>query len=144
MKRILLVIPAALLLAACGDSSEPVAVAPATSAPVVATTTAQVPIAPVPAANIYEVTEAGLTTAVNVPVTKSDAELAQGCAEAKAAMGALGLTTAEQLLAIMQATQENVSAGTVTDAGEDSWAKSTPAEQAALIESIRAAAADEC
>lgn len=67
MKRTMLAlaVPAALLLAACGDSSESVAAEPTTSTPAATTTTASVPIAQVPAANIYEVTEAGVTTAVN-------------------------------------------------------------------------------
>ena len=139
MKRTMLAVPAFLLLAAC--SSEPTAVAPAPSTPA-ATTTTTVP--PTPEPPLYEVTDAGLTTAVHAPITASPAELAEGCAEAKQAMSAFGLTDPLQMLAIMQATQENVSAGTVTDAGEDSWANSTPSEQAGLIATIQAAAAGEC
>lgn len=139
MKRTLLAVPALLLLAAC--SSESAAVAPAPTTPAAVTTTTTVPPAPAP---LYEVTEAGLTTAVHAPITASPEALAQGCAEAKYAMSTFGLTDPEQMLAVMQATQENVSAGTVTDAGADSWANSTPSEQAELIESIRAAAAGEC
>lgn len=136
----MLAVPALLLLAAC--SSEPTAVAPAPSTAVAATTTTPVPAAPAQA--LYEVTDAGLTTAVHAPITASPAELAEGCTEAKQAMSAFGLTDPLQMLAIMQATQDNVSAGTVTDAGTDSWANSTPGEQAGLIASINAAAAGEC
>lgn len=134
---------AALLLAGCssGESSD-AAAAPTTTAAVAQATTT---VAPAPApVSLYEVTEAGLTTAVHAPVTQSAAELAQGCTEAKQAMGMLGLTEPEQMLAIMQATQEDVSAGTVTDAGEDSWANSTPSEQAALIAAVHAATDGEC
>ncbi|WP_158171440.1 lipoprotein LpqV [Rhodococcus sp. JT-3] len=160
MKRIMLAltIPAALILSGCA-SSEPEAgsTSPATttlnvldglalptesSTPKVTSApqaTATKPASP----DIYGVTPDGLTTAVNVPILASAAEMAQGCTEAKSALDTFG-GDVEVVLALMQATAADSTEGVTITSGEDSWASATPPEQAAIIAALHAAAAGEC
>lgn len=138
MKRTMLAlaVPAALLLAACGDSSESVAAEPTTSTPAATTTTASVPIAQVPAANIYEVTEAGVTTAVNVPVDKGSPEFVEACRSAhefSASAAMFGATTVEKQLALLQVDASEVEDATATGTP---WKDTAPDKQALLVAAI--------
>ncbi|MDH6279555.1 lipoprotein LpqV [Prescottella agglutinans] len=99
---------------------------------------------PTATADIYEVTAAGLTTAVNVPVAKTAAEMADGCREAKVAFEQLGTKDYEVVLALFQATPEDSTEGVTISPVSDGWASSTPQEQAAIIAAVKAAANGEC
>ncbi|AOW93454.1 hypothetical protein BFN03_14525 [Rhodococcus sp. WMMA185] len=147
MKRTLLtlVAPATLLLAGC-SSGESADMAAPSSTPVAATTTESVTATVDPSeetTSIYEVSENGVTTAVNAPITASSEELAQWCSEAKMALEMYGFDDAESFLAIAQLEVED-STENVTFESDGSWASNTPSEQAGFIASVNAAANGEC
>lgn len=144
MKRTLaaLVIPAALLLASCSDDGESTLEAATTSA-VESTSESPTTTTPPAAADIYEVTPGGLTTAVNVPITKSDAEMAQGCIDAKPVLAMFG-GDIEVTLAMMQATEADSTENFTVDSEGDPWGDATPSDQAAVIAALHAAADGDC
>lgn len=160
MKRLLfaLAIPAALILAGCSSSPAETDIRPSATSTLnvldglalpTETSTPKVTSAPratetkPSSPDIYGVTPAGLTTAVNAPILASAAEMAQGCTEAKSALGTFG-GDVEVVLALMQATAADSTEGVTITSGEDSWASATPPEQAAIIAALHAAAAGEC
>jgi len=170
MKRFLLAltIPAALILSGCSSSpaeTDPkpsatstfnaldgLALPTETSAAKVTTptvpmappsTTTKAPVTKAQSQGIYGVTPEGLTTAVNVPVLASAAEMKQGCVEAKSALDMFG-GDLEVVLALMQATAEDSTEEVTFAEGENRWADSAPAEQAAIIQALHAAADGEC
>lgn len=153
MKRFLLAltIPAALILTGCsssesttdGEASSTTASASTTQSTTSSTVANSKTGEPTASTDIYEVTADGLTTAVNVPVTASTEEMAQGCAEAKAMLDAFG-GDAEVALALIQATAEDSTEGFTVTTGDNPWAAATPQEQAAIIASLRAAENGEC
>ncbi len=79
----------------------------------------------------YEVTPEGLTTAVNVPLEISEAELAQSCIDVRPTLMTFG-GDVDAVLAMIQATAVR------------SWKNATPQEQAAIIAALRAAADGGC
>ncbi|GCB59535.1 MULTISPECIES: lipoprotein LpqV [Rhodococcus erythropolis group] len=79
----------------------------------------------------YEVTPEGLTTAVNVPLEISEAELAQSCIDVQPTLMTFG-GDVDAVLAMIQATAVR------------SWKNATPQEQAAIIAALRAAADGDC
>ncbi|WP_072691210.1 lipoprotein LpqV [Rhodococcus marinonascens] len=134
----------ALLLAGC-SAGEADDVAAPSSTPGAATTTAPHTTEPTAEpASIYEVTEAGLTTAVNAPITESADKMAQACTEAKAMMSAMGTSDVEVVLAMIQATAADSTDGVTVNTEGDPWGDGTPGEQAAIIASVHAAANGEC
>ncbi|MBH5141969.1 MULTISPECIES: lipoprotein LpqV [Rhodococcus erythropolis group] len=86
---------------------------------------------PSPGTETYEVTPEGLTTAVNVPLEISAAELAQSCTDVRPTVMTFG-GDVDAVLAMIQATAVR------------SWKNATPPEQAAIIAALRAAASGEC
>ena len=153
MKRILLAltIPTSLILAGCSSNESTTEVAASSTTASASTTQSTAPsevvrskiAEPTASADIYEVTPDGLTTAVNVPVTASAEEMAQGCTEAKAMLDAFG-GDAEVALALIQATAEDSTEGFTVTTGDNPWATATPQEQVAIIASLRAAENGEC
>ncbi|MDZ7915117.1 MAG: lipoprotein LpqV [Rhodococcus sp. (in: high G+C Gram-positive bacteria)] len=79
----------------------------------------------------YEVTPEGLTTAVNVPLEISEAELTQSCIDVRPTLTTFG-GDVDAVLAMIQATAVG------------SWKNATPQEQAAIIAALRAAADGDC
>lgn len=86
---------------------------------------------PTTSTETYEVTPEGLTTAVNVPLEISAAELAQSCTDVRPTVMTFG-GDVDAVLAMIQATAVR------------SWKNATPPEQAAIIAALRAAASGEC
>ncbi|MBM4487525.1 hypothetical protein GS471_05225 [Rhodococcus hoagii] len=93
---------------------------------------------------LYEVTDAGLTVAVNVPVVASPAEMAEGCAEAKAVFEMFDTTDVEMVLALMQASEADSTENFTVESEGAPWAEATPQEQAQVIAAVNAAARGEC
>ncbi|MEV0947667.1 lipoprotein LpqV [Rhodococcus sp. NPDC049939] len=148
MKRTIfaLLAPAALLLAGCSSGGAD-DVADSSATPVAATTTESVTTSATPPeepTGIYEVTEAGLTTAVNAPITESADKMAEVCTEAKATLSALNTNDVEMVLALIQMTAEDSTENFTVHTEGDPWGDSTPSEQAAIIASLHAAANGEC
>lgn len=155
MNRTLLAAGAATalaLIAGCSDSetladeqarpSSSTVSAPTTSSAVASTSTA----APTETSTqgLYEVTDAGLTVAVNVPVVASPAEMAEGCAEAKAVFEMFDTTDVEMVLALMQASEADSTENFTVESEGAPWAEATPQEQAQVIAAVNAAARGEC
>ncbi|BDC71096.1 hypothetical protein KAREA_10110 [Prescottella equi] len=154
MNRTLLAAGAALaltLIAGCSDSetladeqarpSSSAVGAPTSSA--VASTSAATPTE-TSTQGLYEVTDAGLTVAVNVPVVASPAEMAEGCAEAKAVFEMFDTTDVEMVLALMQASEADSTENFTVESDGAPWAEATPQEQAQVIAAVNAAARGEC
>lgn len=155
MKRLLLAlaIPATVILAGCSSSPAETDVRPSATSTFnaldglaipTATSAANGTVAPKVTAtkpaspDIYGVTPDGLTTAVNVPVLASPAEMHQGCIEAKAALEVFG-GDVEATLALMQSTAEFMQSTT-----ETTWATAPPEKQAEILQAIHAAANGGC
>jgi len=90
--------------------------------------------------DLYGVTPASITTAVNVPINLSPAELAAACEDVKSALMAFG--SVDGALAGLQDTDWNPILTITLPDGP--WAEQTPQQQALVIESLRAAANGEC
>lgn len=155
MKRTVVAAGAALVLAlvaGCSDSETSTGGQAANSS--TGSVSASSPVEPTSAAAsteaeastqvLYEVTDAGLTVAVNVPVNASAAEMAEGCAEAKAMFAMLGTNDIETALALMQATAEDSTESFTVETDGTPWADATPQEQAQVIAAVNAAARGEC
>lgn len=146
MKRTLVLVASTIALMGCSATSDPQA-SPTALSPSVMSSAGETTMATEPDTlqDLYEVSAAGLTTAVNVPVTLTDEELAAGCAEAKAFSASIGRDP-EFMLGLMQATAEDSTEGLmiIESRGESQWANLTPEVQANRIAMIDAATAGEC